>query len=307
MLVVQLPHHEEEGRVDGLVEEVVGLDLSNDQGNGGINGQGCQVGGQGNDVNDGVVGVLDFSTIIAQQLQNLLPTILAQRAVQKAGALEDEAIRNGSLKRNIERRRNGGEPSRDRNVRYDSKRTRTGNDFATTTNLVRREHNVIIPKCVYCNLHHLSEIPGRAYFNCGHLGHMAKDYRVAPRMVNLVNARNPTHAPGEQRQPGTWKGVYAGSKGDSPRPEHRDGGRFDVVIRMDWLSNHKAKIIYHEKEIVVVRDFLEVFLNDLLGLPPIREIKFCIELIPRAISIVKSSYRLAPFEIEELSGQLKEL
>ncbi|GJX41371.1 hypothetical protein Tco_0256361 [Tanacetum coccineum] len=49
-----------------------------DQGNGRIDEQCGQVGGQGNRVNDGVDGVSDFSTIIAQQLQNLLPTILAQ-------------------------------------------------------------------------------------------------------------------------------------------------------------------------------------------------------------------------------------
>nr|GEW43606.1 hypothetical protein [Tanacetum cinerariifolium] len=97
-------------------------------------------------------------------------------------------------------------------------------------------------------------------------------------------------------------------------------GSFDVIICMDWLSNHKAKIIYHEKvvtiplldgkkqeEIVVVRDFLEVFLDYLSRLPPLREIKFQIELIPRAIPIAKSPYRLAPSELEELSTQLKEL
>nr|GEX63937.1 reverse transcriptase domain-containing protein [Tanacetum cinerariifolium] len=49
-----------------------------DQGSGGIDEQGGQVGGQGNEVNDGVDRVLDFSTIIAQHLQNLLPTIVAQ-------------------------------------------------------------------------------------------------------------------------------------------------------------------------------------------------------------------------------------
>ncbi|GKD28062.1 hypothetical protein Tco_1234276 [Tanacetum coccineum] len=52
------------------------------RGNGGIDGQGGQVGGQGNEVNDGVDEDLDFSTIIAQQLQNLLPTILAQGDVR---------------------------------------------------------------------------------------------------------------------------------------------------------------------------------------------------------------------------------
>ncbi|GJS35734.1 hypothetical protein Tco_0534116 [Tanacetum coccineum] len=49
-----------------------------DQGNGRIDGQGGQVGGQGSEVNDGVYGVSDFSIIIAHQLQNLLPTIVAQ-------------------------------------------------------------------------------------------------------------------------------------------------------------------------------------------------------------------------------------
>ncbi|GKD12321.1 putative ribonuclease H-like domain-containing protein, partial [Tanacetum coccineum] len=58
-------------------------------------------------------------------------------------------------------------------------------------------------------------------------------------------------------------------------------GSFDMIIGMDWLSNYKAEIICHEKasdkkqeEIVVVRDFPEVFPDDLSGLPPIREIEF---------------------------------
>ncbi|GJZ53712.1 reverse transcriptase domain-containing protein [Tanacetum coccineum] len=54
---------------------------SGDQGNGRNDGQG----GQGSEVNDGVDGVLDFSTIIAQQLQNLLPTIVAQVGDQGRG------------------------------------------------------------------------------------------------------------------------------------------------------------------------------------------------------------------------------
>ncbi|GKB57527.1 hypothetical protein Tco_0913713 [Tanacetum coccineum] len=54
-------------------------------------------------------------------------------------------------------------------------------------------------------------------------------------------------------------------------------------------------------------DFPEEFPNDLSGLPPLPEIKFWIELIPRAVPIAKSPYRLAPSELEKLSGQLKEL
>ncbi|GJX37056.1 putative nucleotidyltransferase, ribonuclease H [Tanacetum coccineum] len=119
---------------------------------------------------------------------------------------------------------------------------------------------------------------------------------------------------------------------------------FDVIIGMDWLSNHKAEIICHEKvvriplldgkvlrvlgerpkekarllmstkasdkkqeEIIMVRDFPEVFSDDLSGLPPLWEIEFWIELILGAVPIAKSPYRLAPSKLEELLGQLKEL
>ncbi|GJS84953.1 reverse transcriptase domain-containing protein [Tanacetum coccineum] len=62
-----------------------------------------------------------------------------------------------------------------------------------------------------------------------------------------------------------------------------------------------------QEEIVVVRDFSKVFSNDLSGLPPIWEIEFWIELTPGVTPVAKSPYRLAPSELEELSGQLKEL
>nr|GEV46505.1 putative reverse transcriptase domain-containing protein [Tanacetum cinerariifolium] len=121
-------------------------------------------------------------------------------------------------------------------------------------------------------------------------------------------------------------------------------GSFDVIIGMDWLSNYKADIIYNDKavriplpdgkvlrvlggrpkkkarflmgakvgdkkqgEIVMVRDFLKVFQNDLSGLPPIQKIEFRIKLITGVTPVVKSPYRLAPSELEELSRQLKKL
>ncbi|GJR14308.1 putative reverse transcriptase domain-containing protein [Tanacetum coccineum] len=62
-----------------------------------------------------------------------------------------------------------------------------------------------------------------------------------------------------------------------------------------------------QEEIVVVRDFPEVFSDDLSGLPPLWEIEFWIELIPGAVPVAKSPYRLAPSKLEELSGKLKEL
>ncbi|GKF79856.1 hypothetical protein Tco_0235424, partial [Tanacetum coccineum] len=57
----------------------------------------------------------------------------------------------------------------------------------------------------------------------------------------------------------------------------------------------------------VVRNLPDVFPDELLGLPPEREVKFTIELIPGAQPISKSPYRMAPIEFRELKDQLQEL
>nr|GEV88827.1 putative reverse transcriptase domain-containing protein [Tanacetum cinerariifolium] len=61
------------------------------------------------------------------------------------------------------------------------------------------------------------------------------------------------------------------------------------------------------KDILIVREFLGVFPKDLSGLPSSRKVEFCIDLIPRAMPVAKSPYRLGPMELQELSNQLKEL
>nr|GEV08998.1 reverse transcriptase domain-containing protein [Tanacetum cinerariifolium] len=65
---------------------------SGDQGDGRNNGLSGQVGGQGSEVNGGVDGVPDFSTIIAQKLQNLLPTIVAQVGNDRRGCTYKEFL-----------------------------------------------------------------------------------------------------------------------------------------------------------------------------------------------------------------------
>ncbi|GJY48226.1 hypothetical protein Tco_0438182 [Tanacetum coccineum] len=60
-------------------------------------------------------------------------------------------------------------------------------------------------------------------------------------------------------------------------------------------------------DISVVRDFVEVFSEDLSGLPPQRQVEFRIDLVPGATPVAKSPYRLAPSEMQELSAQLQEL
>ena len=53
-------------------------------------------------------------------------------------------------------------------------------------------------------------------------------------------------------------------------------------------------------DIPVVEEFPDVFVDDLPGLPPVREMEFVIDLEPRAAPIHKASYRMAPAELKEL-------
>nr|GEZ10634.1 hypothetical protein [Tanacetum cinerariifolium] len=96
-----------------------------------------------------------------------------QKAVQISGALTDEAVRNGSIKK-VDKRGNVGEPSKDKNGRDDNKRSRTGNDFATTTNPVRRENTGAWPKCATCNSYHAPGGPCRTCFNGNRPGNLAR-------------------------------------------------------------------------------------------------------------------------------------
>ncbi|GJT02346.1 putative reverse transcriptase domain-containing protein [Tanacetum coccineum] len=61
------------------------------------------------------------------------------------------------------------------------------------------------------------------------------------------------------------------------------------------------------EDVPIVRDFPEVFPEDLPGLPPARPVEFQIDLIPGAAPVARAPYRLAPSEMKELSEQLQEL
>ena len=60
-------------------------------------------------------------------------------------------------------------------------------------------------------------------------------------------------------------------------------------------------------DIPIVCEFLDVFPNELSGLPPNREIEFKIELLPGTAPISRRPYRMPPNELAELKIQLQEL
>jgi hypothetical protein len=121
------------------------------------------------------------------------------------------------------------------------------------------------------------------------------------------------------------------------------GQDIDVILGMNWLAQHKAilntdmrtiRLSYGQEEvllsipvaipakplgrvyeaiipeiqdILVVCEFPDVFLEDLPGLPPVRDVEFVIELKPGTAPISRRSYRMPPNELAELKTQLQDL
>ncbi|TYK27669.1 gag protease polyprotein [Cucumis melo var. makuwa] len=93
-----------------------------------------------------------------------------------------------------------------------------------------------------------------------------------------------------------------------------DMSDFDVILGMDWLSANHASIDCSRKEPevsllseLVVREYPDVFPDELPRLPPLREVDFSIELEPDTVPISRAPYRMAPAELKELKVQLQKL
>jgi hypothetical protein len=116
----------------------------------------------------------------------------------------------------------------------------------------------------------------------------------------------------------------------------------DVILGMEWMTQHKVVLDISDRvveinsptvghttlylpfkdgtdscpyvtiispldEIQVVRDYPDVFPDELPGMPPDRDVEFVIELQPGTSHISKRPYRMPPKELAELKNQLQEL
>ncbi|KAI3665672.1 hypothetical protein L6452_44302 [Arctium lappa] len=107
--------------------------------------------------------------------------------------------------------------------------------------------------------------------------------------------------------------------------QRNSGCYIDVVIGMDWLTKNRAKILCVKKmvripvsndemlekkrleDVKVVNEFPDVFPDDLLRLPPDRQVEFKIDLQPGAAPVARAPYRLAPSEMKGMMGKLQDL
>ncbi|XP_071933088.1 uncharacterized protein [Coffea arabica] len=110
---------------------------------------------------------------------------------------------------------------------------------------------------------------------------------------------------------------------------------YDVILGMDWLARYDAQLDCKRKivefcipgeatlrldvrgslassamiseDVPVVSEYPDVFPDELVNLPPEREIEFEVNLCPGASPISKTPYRMAPAELKELKLQLQDL
>jgi hypothetical protein len=88
------------------------------------------------------------------------------------------------------------------------------------------------------------------------------------------------------------------------------GERFEVEIAVTTTTILVVFLVdgkFVGDNIRVVRDFLDVFPEELPGMPPDREVEFVIDLLPRTAPISKRPYRMCEEELKELKKQLMEL
>nr|GEW63284.1 putative reverse transcriptase domain-containing protein [Tanacetum cinerariifolium] len=236
---------------------------------------------------------------LAPEIQGMLratqPTTI-HSAILRAGILIDEAVSCGTLTKGNEKIKGVEESSKQGSRRNDDKRAKVSKGFVAATPR-RNGYTGPCPKYAKCWTYHPEGGPCQVCFGCQKPGHFARSF-ISIDFAPLLNVKPSFVNPG-----------YVIEVVDGKEVE------VDRIIRIDWLTKHKAKIVCHEKVVRIplevvryfIRGFVKVFSEDLSGLTPQRQVNFLIDLVLESMPVAKSPYRLAPSKMQELSGQLQEL
>ncbi|GJT63919.1 putative reverse transcriptase domain-containing protein [Tanacetum coccineum] len=252
---------------------------------------------------------------LAPQIYGMLrvtqPTTI-QSAILTVGILTDEAVRCGTLTKGNDKRKAMEESCKQGSTWKDNKKSKTGLGFVATVPPKNNNINTY-PKCAKCYTFQQENAPWHAM----NMGVLTIFVMIAPSGNKQLNMQGTRWLWSETETPKTM-----GTKQEerhlmriadfsfistkftlllNAEPcivntgyaiELADGKSVEVdrVIRMDWLS--KNKCIWKAAKALMNAKVDEPRMSD---------------LVPEATPVAKSPYRLAPSEMQELSGQLQEL
>ncbi|KAL2252742.1 UNVERIFIED_CONTAM: Transposon Ty3-G Gag-Pol polyprotein, partial [Sesamum indicum] len=190
------------------------------------------------------------------------------------------------------------------------------------------------PSCSACGRQHQGpcwrreDIPKICY-RCGGRGHIARNCSSQTiGGVESVTSGTQSQSSVESSDRGTGRGRGRGRGAGNRDSSHAinssmrgpgaQGTQGQTLARIYSITREEApasndvisdteKVNPTLEEIPVVRDFPEVFPDDLPGLPPHREVDFAIETLTRVAQISITPYRMALVELHELKKQIEEL
>ncbi|GKB30571.1 putative reverse transcriptase domain-containing protein [Tanacetum coccineum] len=197
---------------------------------------------------------LIYSSVVASKPKTM------QEAIEMATELMDRRI-NTFAERQAENKRKFEDTPRNNQNQQQNKRQNTGRAYAAG-NGDKKPYEGTKPLCPKCKLSTLRPCKPTCN-NCKKLGHLAKDYRsfVSTQFSTLINIAPTTLDHGN-------------------KVELADG-------RIIWETGDKSKK-KQLQDVPIVKNFPEVFPEDLPGLPHTRQVEFHIDLVPGAAPVARA-------------------
>ncbi|XP_057443964.1 uncharacterized protein LOC130736135 [Lotus japonicus] len=147
-------------------------------------------------------------------------------------------------------------------------------------------------------------------FKCGKLGHYANAcIDTRPKCFNcdkFGHTASQCRAPKTEPSVNTARGKRPAAKARVYTMDGEEAEGVDVLIRGNCEID-EGRGNPNVNDIPTVRDFTDVFPDDVPGLPPIRDIEFAIDIVPGTGPISIAPYRMAPAELVELKSQIEDL
>ncbi|GJY81965.1 reverse transcriptase domain-containing protein [Tanacetum coccineum] len=247
-----------------------------------------------------------------------------QDAIEFETELMDKKMRTFAERQSENKRKQGD------NQQQQNKRQNTGRAYVAGFG-EKKPYGGSKPLCLKCNYHHDGQCAPKCH-KCNRAGHLAHDCRSAAN-ANTANNQRGTRtgqkpicyecgAQGHFKKgcPKLNNNNHGNQGGNGNAPAKVYAGNETLIVRNDKsdqgnethlniISCTKTEDKSEKKrleDVPIVRDFTEVFPEDLSGLSLTRQVEFQIDLIPGVAPVARAPYRLAPSKMKEFKGTAEE-